>query len=327
MHGTSSAGSWTVLFLNTLQAAFERHLGARGRWHSVAVQSGGDWAVPELVASVMEPLGVWWAIAGGWAIDLWLGRVTRDHHDVEVATQRHDQAVVHRKLAMHWDMFCIDPPGSGWRTWRGEEISRPSFQTKARLGSGEFDLFLEDVEARPMGVPEGCRSSSAVCGDCRACCGKASCASTRNPTSLHGGTRRTQEPAGLRSRASGTSARKLKSCGMTRYIEPHRVIAGSTIFATRNCLIGVRVSTGRVQGLNLLILVEARDHGCEFGGNRVSERVHWLGGGIPSTRREALWFGQVSRPVARPVGLLRERRESPARCGSSVCSRVGIRCG
>ena len=94
----------------------------------------------------MEPLGVWWAIAGGWAIDLWLGQVTRDHHDVEVAIRRHDQAVVHRKLAVQRDMLCIDPPGSGWRTWRGEEISRPSFQTKARLGADEFDLFLEDVE-------------------------------------------------------------------------------------------------------------------------------------------------------------------------------------
>ncbi len=114
--------------------------------HSVAVLSGGDWAVPELVASVMEPLEVWWAIAGGWAIDLSLGRVTRDHHDVEIAIQRDDQAVVHRKLAMQREMLCIDPPGSGWRTWRGEEISRPSFQTKARLGADEFDLFLEDVE-------------------------------------------------------------------------------------------------------------------------------------------------------------------------------------
>jgi hypothetical protein len=94
----------------------------------------------------MEPVGIWWALAGGWAIDLWLGRVTRDHHDVEVAIQRRDQAVAHRELARHWDMFCIDPPGSGWRRWRGEEIARPSFQTQARLGDDRFDLFLEDVE-------------------------------------------------------------------------------------------------------------------------------------------------------------------------------------
>jgi hypothetical protein len=65
---------------------------------------------------------------------------------VEVAIRRHDQAVVHRKLTVHRDLLCIDPLGSGWRIWRGEQISRPSFQTKARRGSDEFDLFLEDVE-------------------------------------------------------------------------------------------------------------------------------------------------------------------------------------
>ena len=96
-----------------------------------------------------------------------------------------------------------------------------------------------------------------------------------------------------------TSARRLKSGCTTRCIEPHRVIAGSTIFATRNCLIGVRVSTGRV-GL------EPTDPGRSPRSRlRVRRQPgiaarHWLGGGIPSTRREALWFGQVSRPVRAP---------------------------
>src|SRR4051812_41061331 len=113
---------------------------------SSSVQSGGDWAVPELVASVMEPLGVWWAVAGGWAVDLWVRRGTRDHHDGGGALRRRDPAVVQRTLSVHGKMLCIDPPGTGWRTWRGEEISRPSFQTKACLGADEFDVFLEDVE-------------------------------------------------------------------------------------------------------------------------------------------------------------------------------------
>lgn len=33
-----------------------------------------------------------WFVAGGWAIDLHLGRATRPHGDVDVAVYRHDQA-------------------------------------------------------------------------------------------------------------------------------------------------------------------------------------------------------------------------------------------
>ena len=39
-----------------------------------------------------------WCLAGGWALDLFLGRVTRDHADVELAIFRDDQAHLHRHL-------------------------------------------------------------------------------------------------------------------------------------------------------------------------------------------------------------------------------------
>src|SRR5262249_28407271 len=53
---------------------------------------------PADVAPVMEQLGIWWAVAGGWAIDLWLGRVTRGHHDGEFSGRRGDQRVLHDAL-------------------------------------------------------------------------------------------------------------------------------------------------------------------------------------------------------------------------------------
>jgi hypothetical protein len=101
---------------------------------------------PETVASVMRPLGVWWGFAGGWAIDLWIGQVTRRHHDVEVVVRREDQLRIHQALSREWQMMCLEPPHSAWRPWREQErISAPAFQTKARQRSTEFDLFLEDV--------------------------------------------------------------------------------------------------------------------------------------------------------------------------------------
>jgi hypothetical protein len=95
----------------------------------------------------MAPLGVWWGIAGGWAIDLWLGEITRDHHDVEVVVRRSDQVTVHAALNDEWSLMCLDPPGSQWRTWSGgEELVVPSFQAKAQQSSVEFDIFLEDCD-------------------------------------------------------------------------------------------------------------------------------------------------------------------------------------
>jgi hypothetical protein len=103
---------------------------------------------PAVVAEVMGSLGVPWAIAGGWAIDLWLGTTTRGHHDVEVVVARQDQRRIHAALRPEWQLERIDPPSSGWRSWADdtEMISPPSFQAKARSSTIEFDLFMENVE-------------------------------------------------------------------------------------------------------------------------------------------------------------------------------------
>ena len=101
---------------------------------------------PEPVVAVMGRVGVWWAVAGGWAIDLWLGKQTREHHDLEVVVKRNDQRAIHAALTADWDLFALDPPGSGWRPWSGAPIHAPAFQLQARSSSGEFDLFTETVD-------------------------------------------------------------------------------------------------------------------------------------------------------------------------------------
>lgn len=98
------------------------------------------------VAEVMNDVGVWWAVAGGWAIDLWLGEQTREHHDVEVAVRRLDHAEVHGALGDRWELSCIDPPGSGWRPWKGVLVDPPAFQLQARSAAIEFDIFTESAD-------------------------------------------------------------------------------------------------------------------------------------------------------------------------------------
>ena len=50
-----------------------------------------DFAPPLAAASNMVGFRRPWCIAGGWALDLWLGRVTRNHADVEIAILREHQ--------------------------------------------------------------------------------------------------------------------------------------------------------------------------------------------------------------------------------------------
>ena len=50
------------------------------------------------MSDALRDLPVSWAIAGGWAIDLALGRVTRPHADVDVAVFRDDQAALRAAL-------------------------------------------------------------------------------------------------------------------------------------------------------------------------------------------------------------------------------------
>ena len=102
--------------------------------------------VPETVAAVMNTVGVWWAVAGGWAIDLWLGEQTRPHHDIEAVVGSADQPTVHAAFQTDWQLYCIDPPGSGWRRWNGDPIDRPAFQLQARSTTMEFDLFVEAID-------------------------------------------------------------------------------------------------------------------------------------------------------------------------------------
>jgi hypothetical protein len=93
----------------------------------------------------MHDFGLWWAMAGGWAIDVWLGEQTRAHHDVEVVIRRQDQTAVRAALCLTHEWQCLDPPGTGWSRWDGQPLEPPAFQLQARSPQTTFDVFLETV--------------------------------------------------------------------------------------------------------------------------------------------------------------------------------------
>ena len=65
----------------------------------------------ELLRDIKIP----WYVAGGWAIDLFIGHQTRLHEDLDIVIFRRDQQVLKRYLT-NWDLQACDPPGSH-RSW------------------------------------------------------------------------------------------------------------------------------------------------------------------------------------------------------------------
>jgi hypothetical protein len=92
---------------------------------------------PSEVATLLAPLAAPWWIAGGWAIDLFLGKQTREHEDIDVQVLRRDQLAV-RALFGGWDMQAALPPprDETWpfRPWRLDE---------------ELDAEIHDIWCRP----------------------------------------------------------------------------------------------------------------------------------------------------------------------------------
>lgn len=77
-------------------------------------------ATPAEVAALFAGVDVPWWIAGGYAIELAVGRHVRDHSDIDVLLLRRDQLVAQRALA-GWEWWAADPPGT-LRPWAEGEV-------------------------------------------------------------------------------------------------------------------------------------------------------------------------------------------------------------
>ncbi len=92
------------------------------------------------VVRLFGELEVPWWIAGGWAIDLFLGHQTRDHEDIDVVVLRRDQRVVHDVLS-GWDVHVADPPGT----------LRP-LRTGEWLEVGQHDIWCRKSPTEPWSL-------------------------------------------------------------------------------------------------------------------------------------------------------------------------------
>lgn len=85
--------------------------------------------VPHSIAAAAESMAAYpstWALCGGWAIDAWLGRQSREHGDIDITTFHDDQRALFHHLA-GWNMVAHDAvdPGPTEDPWAGRELVLP----------------------------------------------------------------------------------------------------------------------------------------------------------------------------------------------------------
>lgn len=84
--------------------------------------------VPEPVAPIAELMSSFrppWALCGGWAIDAWLGRQTRDHGDLDIAVFQDDHHALFEHLA-GWQLVADDTSVERGKPWNGRPLSLPA---------------------------------------------------------------------------------------------------------------------------------------------------------------------------------------------------------
>ncbi len=109
----------------------------------------GEWQ-PLSVSQVVELLSGatfdWW-VAGGWAVDLYVGRTTRSHADIEVAVPRKDQLELRRWLR-DWELWYVPAPGSLARWSETRDLARGVHELWCRensTGPWKLEVLLEET--------------------------------------------------------------------------------------------------------------------------------------------------------------------------------------
>ena len=101
------------------------------------------------VGWLLRDLGREWYVCGGWALDLFLGRVTRAHKDVDIAVARRDQSEIQGYLLRRgWKLEkAVDGTLSPWA--EGEELALPLHVVWCRNEAHDpafFELLLNEID-------------------------------------------------------------------------------------------------------------------------------------------------------------------------------------
>ncbi len=103
---------------------------------------------PAELATTLKNLKTQWSIAGGWAIDLFIGEQTRKHDDIDIIVKREDQFEI-QKVLKNWEMWVADPPGT-LKPWKKSEFICKGLQDiwcrRSKNDPWQIQIMLYDVE-------------------------------------------------------------------------------------------------------------------------------------------------------------------------------------
>ncbi len=88
-----------------------------------------------------------WFVGAGWALDAWLERVGRVHHDIDVIVWRDQQLEMQTHLtARGWTLYAVrDGVYSPWQS--GQPLELPIHQLHAQRGAERLEILLAERDA------------------------------------------------------------------------------------------------------------------------------------------------------------------------------------
>lgn len=109
---------------------------------SLVLSSSHD-SIPVPVARVADLMSGFerpWALCGGWAVDAWLGRVTREHGDVDITVLHDDQRALFDYLA-GWNLVAHDADEpQATEQWTGRALALPAHLHAREPGAENAEL-------------------------------------------------------------------------------------------------------------------------------------------------------------------------------------------
>lgn len=123
-----------------------------------SLDTSGIWKAPSLwgdfdptvgPAATVEWFAGWpgpWAVAGGWAIELFVGHEVRHHHDLEVIIARSDANRLRDQL-VGWELYFPSP--GGFEQWSDGPFPDDKHQLWAKRSAGgpwTLEILIENIE-------------------------------------------------------------------------------------------------------------------------------------------------------------------------------------
>jgi len=116
------------------------------------IQDGHKWWIEyykysllEMITGELKDAKFQWMVAGGWALDLFLGSVHRVHHDVDIIIERNAQLDM-QKYLLERDWKLITPLEGRFEPWPLHmQIELPRHQVHAHREDDFIDLLLTDM--------------------------------------------------------------------------------------------------------------------------------------------------------------------------------------